>query len=442
MSGPGDARARRAGESLADRLAREGRIPPPEVARILRDVASALDVAHRRGVSYGGLRPHKIMLERDTGRVLLADPVTPHGDESTAADLHALGLLGYEMLTGKPPLDDAQPAEPVEKARAGIPPSLATVVNRCLDRDPEKRFKGAAEIVRALGGSVVTPVSGARISVMMGRGARRSRRPLWLGVGLVLALILGAGLLARRRPAARTAEPAQPRAPAPRGMVLIPAGTYTIGSNDGPPWSRPAHQVALPAFYIDKTEVTLGAYRQFAVGAGLWAPPRKSEGDSLLPVTGVQWTEATSFCGDHHFPRGRLPTEEEWEAAARGTGATRYPWGPEWVPGAANTASARLVGPAPVGAFPRGKSPLGVTDLIGNVWEWTSSPAKAYPGGSAPPGSGPGVYVIRGGAWNTPDSLADASYRGTQRVADPRRADRADLATIGFRCVAPVTPPN
>jgi iron(II)-dependent oxidoreductase len=354
------------------------------------------------------------------------------------ADLYALGVMGYEMLVGRPPFGGVTPteilmkrvaerAQPVERARTDTPPELAAVVNRCLEQDPEKRFASGAEIVRALGGA--TPTS-PQPTLETLRRHRRDRLPLALALGAVLVLVsVLAALLLRQGEAHRQAAAVA----APEGMVLVPAGTYTIGRNDGPAWGRPAHRVTLGAFYMDRIEVTVGAFRHLAyettVGVGWTAP---AAGDSLLPVTGVKWPMAMAFCGLAHPPRGRLPTEEEWEAAARGPNGSRYPWGDAWQSALANTASARQKGPLAVGSLRRGNSPLGIADLVGNVWEWTASGAVAYLGGTTPPRSSRDEYVIRGGAYNTPDSIADATYRGYLPAMS------ADLSLTGFRCVVPV----
>jgi iron(II)-dependent oxidoreductase len=149
-----------------------------------------------------------------------------------------------------------------------------------------------------------------------------------------------------------------------------------------------------------------------------------------IPVTGVLWAEAVNYCALKYPAGGRLPTEEEWEAAARGLKARRYPWGDTPDIAAANTESARRDAPAAVGSFPRGGTPDGVQDLIGNVWEWTSSEPRAYPAGKAFPPSSVGMRVIRGGAFDTPDSIATPWWRGYSNPA----ASRSDLAKTGFRC--------
>jgi len=454
------------GESLADRIQREGRLSTEEAGRILREVASALDLAHRRGVIHRDIKPQNVLLERETGRSLVTDfgiartaesasltatgmmvgtPIYMSPEQVTGgavdhrADLYALGVMGYEMLVGRPPFGGvtpteilmkrvAEPAKPVEAARPDTPPALAAVVNRCLEQDPEKRFASGAEIVRALGGA--TPTTPQPTMETLRRG-RRDRLPLVLALGAVVVLVGVVAVLLFRQSAARQQVAV---AVAPEGMVLVPAGTYTIGRNDGPrlSLSRPAHPVTLAAFYMDRTEVTIAQFHRLAsatsLGAG-WSAPAATV-DSLLPVTGVTWPIAMAYCGLAHPPRGRLPTEEEWEAAARGPNGFRYPWGDAWQAGLANTASARQKGPLAVGSIRRGNSPLGIADLVGNVWEWTASRAAAYPGGATPPTKD--AYVIRGGAYNTPDSIADATYRGYLPAMS------ADLSLTGFRCVVPV----
>ena len=454
------------GESLADRIQREGRLSVEEAGRILREVASALDLAHRRGVIHRDIKPQNVLLEKETGRSLVTDfgiartaesatltatgmmvgtPIYMSPEQVTGgsvdhrADLYALGVMGYEMLVGRPPFDGTTPTEilmkrvaerakPVEAARPDTPPALAAIVNRCLEQDPDKRYASGAEIVRALGGA--TPTSPQpTMETLRRRG--RDRLPLALALGAVVVLVGVVAALLLRQSASR---PQAVVAVAPEGMVLVPAGAYTIGRNDGPAWGRPAHRVTLAAFYMDKTEVTVAAFRRLAseatVGMGWTAPATGA--DSLLPVTGVKWPMAMAFCGLAHPPRGRLPTEEEWEAAARGPDGSRYPWGDAWQPGLAVTASARQKGPLAVGSMRRGDTPLGISDLVGNVWEWTASGAVAYPGGTTPPRSSRDEYVIRGGAYNTPDSIADATYRGYLPAMS------ADLSLTGFRCVVPV----
>jgi len=457
------------GESLADRLAREGALPVADAVRILREVAGALDLAHRLGIVHRDIKPGNILLERETGRSLVTDfgvARVPFGKQLTSAglvvgtpayfspeqvaglpsdgrsDLYSLGLVAYEMLAGALPFGGcttheslihrmAGKPEGIRKLRPEVPAALDAAVMRCLEPEPEDRFQAGAEIVKALdGGLPVSTTRGAR----QGKPAAARRPVAWVvaGVAATALVIEGAriviGLLTT-----------PPGPMAPPGMVVVPAGSYLIGSNDEPR-ARPAHRVALPAFAIDSTEVTVGAYRRFvrATNADL---PWTTEPDSLLPVTGVRWAEAAAFCAWRAQGR-RLPTEFEWEATARGPEGRRYPWGDAPDTSAAElaldtVAAARArrasAGPVRVGTHPRGDSPLGVADLVGNVWEWTSSRLLPYPGGHLQPG-GDTLYVIRGGAYNTPPAFATGFYRAGV-AASPRT--RGEIAQTGFRCAAP-----
>jgi len=222
--------------------------------------------------------------------------------------------------------------------------------------------------------------------------------------------------------------PSAPLMPVDSQMVLMRAGAYAIGSDAGPAASRPAHRVALPAFGIDAHEVTVGDYDSFVHAQHAPQPWGNSpRPDGNLPVAGVTWGEAASYCAWRHPDGGRLPREEEWEAAARGVDGRMYPWGDTWDPNAANTGSRRK-GPTIVGSYPRGRTPQGVDDLIGNVWEWTSSPFTASYADTTHPSAG--NYVIRGGSYNALDSVSTAVFRGRLPSAAPREY----LASTGFRC--------
>ncbi|MFI5208165.1 MAG: formylglycine-generating enzyme family protein, partial [Gemmatimonadales bacterium] len=226
------------------------------------------------------------------------------------------------------------------------------------------------------------------------------------------------------------------RPPLPPGdaeVAVIAAGSYTIGTNEGTDSRlKPAHQVQLAAFGLDVHEVTVGDYKVF-VDSGRADAPWTSRPAANLPVTGVRWSEATNYCAWKHRDGGVLPSEEQWEAAARGVAARRYPWTGELELGRANIATERRNAPAAVGSYPRGSTPEGVQDMIGNVWEWTSSPMGAYPGGPAMQGLMPlQFYVIRGGAYNTPDPTT------MTRGYNSPMADRGLLDKTGFRCAMPI----
>jgi eukaryotic-like serine/threonine-protein kinase len=239
--------------------------------------------------------------------------------------------------------------------------------------------------------------------------------------------------------AAPTAAP--PESSAPEGMVFVPGGQFLVGREDGDEYERPAHLASISPFYIDRTEVTNGEYKKF-VDATSHGAPAGWQGSSFpagteqYPVTGVTWEDATAYAAWAHK---RLPTEEEWEFAARGTDGRRYPWGFEWQAGLADVAVSKtdkrqLVA---VGQYPKGASPFGALDMSGNAWEWTASEFGAYPGGAVPEMSDYShLKVIRGGSYAGPPERASATARRGWPAGpnDWPASSRSDYSQTGFRC--------
>ncbi len=189
---------------------------------------------------------------------------------------------------------------------------------------------------------------------------------------------------------------------APKDMVLIPSGEFTMGSNDWWPKSGPEHKKSLSAFYIDKYEVTNKKYKTFVDSAG-YKPPDHWEGNKIPdgrenhPVVYVNWFDAEAYC---KWTGKRLPTEAEWEKAARGTDKRAFPWGDKFSRDKANTPQYGKEDTMPVGSFEAGKSPYGIYDMAGNVWEWTADWFKPYPGNTHPDENYGEIYrVVRGGSW-------------------------------------------
>ena len=269
-------------------------------------------------------------------------------------------------------------------------------------------------------------------------------------------------------------EPPQP--PAGRRMpaaeVLVPGGEFSMGTSTEP-WAldneRPAHRVTVAPYVIDTVPVTNAAYRGFVEAGGYdqeqwwspagWAHVRKAglvaprfwerDGDGWArlrfghreplpadePVMHVCFYEAEAYAA---WAGKRLPTETEWEFAARHDPATgrsrRYPWGDEDPAAEHANLGQRHLRPAPVGAYPAGASPLGVHQLIGDVWEWTSSDFTPYPGFTAFPYDeyslvffGPDYKVLRGGSFGTDEVVARGTFRNWDHPI--RRQIFA-----GFRC--------
>jgi gamma-glutamyl hercynylcysteine S-oxide synthase len=265
--------------------------------------------------------------------------------------------------------------------------------------------------------------------------------------------------LRRGDPVLHAPEPPPARSGTLPAEVLVPGGAFTMGTS-AEPWAldneRPAHEFAVDAFWMDTVPVTGGAYAEFLDGGGYaderwWSPagwayrtenaitaPRfwKREQDGWWrtrfggyervpadePVVHVSYFEAEAYAA---WAGRRLPTEAEWEKAARFDPATgrsrRFPWGDEEPSAEHANLGQRHLRPAPAGAYPAGASPTGVHQLIGDVWEWTSTDFHGYPGFAPFPYReysevffGPEHKVLRGGSFGT-DS---AAIRGTFRNWD------------------------
>ena len=170
-------------------------------------------------------------------------------------------------------------------------------------------------------------------------------------------------------------------------MIEIPAGIFIMGTNykRADVQDQPAHKVELPAYRIDKYPVTNAQYARFIAATGSrppihWEKGRIPEGLELHPVTMVSWYDALNYA---RWAGKRLPTEAEWERAARGTDGRRWPWGNSMDPQKLNTYY-QVGSTTIVGSYPDGASPEGVMDMAGNVSEWVADDFLPYPGSKAP----------------------------------------------------------
>jgi len=283
-------------------------------------------------------------------------------------------------------------------------------------------------------------------------------------------------------------------------MIRVPGGPFIMGSDRidkdlrrsseygvGKPLfmdEHPRRTLDLPAFYIDRYEVTNARYRNFIIHKNYWVPrvfkdngyllsrrvlaaadddtlrrlavdtfrldidsrqmgrealleaiEKHQQAQDLLPVSGVGWQEANDYC---HWAGKRLPTEVEWEKAARGTDGREFPWGNVWSPTRANTGApgdGRDPGLMPVGSFPGGASPYGVDDMAGNVMEWVADWYQPYSGNPYKSEAfGQRFRVVRGGGWGgIGHYVISHFYRTAYRFY--LRPDSA-FNDLGFRCAS------
>ena len=208
-----------------------------------------------------------------------------------------------------------------------------------------------------------------------------------------------------------------------------------MGSASGNPDEQPVHTVTLDGFWIMQTEVTNGQYRRCVDAGACTAPRNERWTDSAYaahPVTNVEWEDANRYAA---WAGGRLPTEAEWEKAARGTNAFTYPWGEAPpVPELLNFGNS--VGDTqPVGSYPAGASPYGVLDMAGNVEEWVEDGYKADYYSESPAANPPGpeddiLRVLRGGSY-------DSGRADVRTTARGRTLPNASYPSVGFRVVVP-----
>lgn len=244
-------------------------------------------------------------------------------------------------------------------------------------------------------------------------------------------------------PYANAESPAASREIDPVRMVVIPAGEFLMGSAEGKgrPDEWPQRSVYLDAFAIDQVEVTNDRYMAFVTATGHRNPPNpygtgpltSIKGIEQLPVVQTTWYDATAYCG---WVKKRLPTEAEWEKAARGADGRQFPWGDETPTSTRANFDREWTDEKtlyPVGSLPEGDSPYGVKDMAGNAREWVSDwyDAEYYKHAPARNPQGPDkkgvVRSIRGGSWHSPLADITASARGRGGFA-------LQTHGTGFRC--------
>ena len=550
--------------SLVERI-QVGPMALADIDHILSQVADALAYAHEQGVIHRDIKPSNVMLDRHGG-VFLTDfgiarlvegssqftatgtitgtpaymsPEQAQGGQlNQRTDVYSLGIVLYEMLTGRVPFEAEtplavilkkvqEPPPPPSALQPGIDPGIERVVLRALARDPAERYANVREFLQswkealsrrergdraeplpvqgpparpvkvepAAAPASVEELATVRVQAAPSQPPPRRRIPGWVWGLLILLLILILAIIgivwsgvfgkptATPTPSALAATPSPvlPSATLPppatqspipptlpptpveatlpptalpaqitdafgAAMVLVEAGPFTMGDDGGDSDERPAHLVTLAGYYIDQYEVTNAQYAR-CVAEGACSPPELSGSYTrqtyygepeyaAFPVIYVSWADAQTYCA---WRGARLPTEAEWEKAARGAEGQTYPWGEEL-----RCAYANYNGCTPdtqaVGSYPSSASPYGAYDMSGNVNEWVADwyGVDYYQRSPAENPSGPAMgemRVLRGGSFLDLPEFARAAAR---LKSVPESAD----SLVGFRCASSISLPD
>jgi serine/threonine-protein kinase len=443
------------GPSLDKKLVERGSLPWDEALPLAEQIAEALQYAHNRNLVHRDIKPQNILVSENEGAVLtdfgLVKAMTSSGmtrtgsflgtpsymapeiwkgeDVTPATDQYALACVLVEMLTGKvlyggktPPAIMAkhfQPPALPERWPAGAPESLGAALSKALAQEPGDRFDTLPAFISAFQTSPPPVVSHAPpITSPASPIAHRKEDEL--------RLTLAPGV---------TME-----------FVRVPAGEFLMGSDKAIDKKAsqnecPQHKVFLDEYLIGKHPVTNLQYQVFVQSTGHQAPPHWERGQiprdkEQHPVVYVSWQDAAIFCEWLSQAAGRaarLPTEAEWEKAARGSDGRIFPWGNDLPDKTRCNFGLNVNDTTPVGRYsPMGDSPYSCADMAGNVWEWAadwydgeyyaSSPSRNPSG----PASG-GFRALRGGSW--------FDFGLNLRVANRGRLDPSyRYGSIGFRC--------
>jgi serine/threonine-protein kinase len=401
------------GESL-DKVIAQGVLKWEAALKFIEQIASALEFAHSRGLIHRDVKPQNIIVSQTEGAVLtdfglakamlgsgtamtqtgalLGTPyyIAPeiwHGKEATpATDVYALACVFAEMLTGKLLFPgDTPPAVMMRHVVTGpdlpakwnndVPPHFANVLSHALAKEPKERLQTANEFLNGL-----------------------------------------ANAAAKKGEAAAVKPPATSDNPAGIEWIEIPAGEFLYGENKERQFIRKPYLIAKFPVTQAQYQLFIDANPKYEVPSDWNKAKRKHPtGKANHPVVNVSWNDAQEFC---EWAKCRLPTEVEWEKAARGTDGRTYPWGEDWVAGKyCNSSEAKIGGTTPVDDYPDGVSPYGVWDMSGNVWEWTASKYDAS------------NYALRGGSWYNFSNLV----RATDRLGG---VPSYIYNYIGFRCAS------
>ena len=333
-----------------------------------------------------------------------------HVRTDTRADIYALGATLYTILTTHVPPESVArvmgtPLPAPRQLNSKIPTHLEQVILHAMELLATDRYATVGEFREALKKphaitQLAQPGAGqiSTAADVEAPGARRTGRP---------------DPMPAARPIITRVLPTSRRSAVNVDWVTIPAGEFLSGEE--------GKRVYLPEYQISKYPITNLQYKLFLdarpqhTAPAHWKGREFPMGKARHPVTGVRLPDAISFC---EWIGCRLPTEEEWEKAARGTDRRTYPWGEAWEDGKyCNNWDAKIGGTTSIDRFPEGVSPYGVWDMAGNVWEWTSTDYQ-----------GPFMHILRGGSWRLFSRFAVRISQRDYLMLDDARDD------LGFRC--------
>lgn len=336
-----------------------------------------------------------------------------HGTTDHRADIYALGATLYALLTQQRPPESIDRATgtslvPPRQFNASISPHVEQAILRAMEMLAADRYNTIREFREALkkpvtlrpGQSQPVPSTPASQRITVGPVAPTGpvSRPVLVPISRPIQ--------------PHTATPVHKQAPQ-IDWVTIPAGEFLFGEEK--------RRLYLAKFQIARYPVTNQQYRSYLILNPQVAPPAYWKGREFPvgkgrhPVVGVSFHDALAFC---QWANCRLPTTEEWEKAARGTDGRTYPWGEDWVDGKyCNNWEAGIGATSVVGKYESGESPYGIRDMVGNVWEWTTSEHQ-----------GPLMHILRGGSWRSFSRFAVCITVRDGLMLNDARDD------TGFRC--------
>ncbi len=517
------------GYNLTQLIRKKGTLSASTTANIMSQICAALDDAHSKKIIHRDLKPDNVMIKVDrskkhivkvfdfgiakmiiegkqdnsitragtiVGTVNYMSPEQCRGEGTIdlRSDIYSLGVVAFEMLTGRLPFTAPTPTGLAVKHIVEPPPSLCSiipeipesvdkVVLRALSKEPRDRYSSAGEFANELlqaahseglydqdtefpavsgisTGDYNKPpktiganaVSSTQLNTQ--ETITQKQNPVWLYplLGIVLLIFLaGGGYFAVNKFFTKAPAPPGSQENDKRftGMLLIKGGWTKMGSEDGQEDERPIHDVQIDSFYMDVTPVTNSQFQQFVNETKHITDAEKASEEydwqryassdrADHPVICISWNDAVAYA---KWADKRLPTEAEWEYAARGgLIGERYPWGKDDAPKHANFGNSDLAGASLIEEVPLPTKPVkayppngyGLYGMAGNVWQWCSDwHEKTYYFNSPetnPQGPTKGkAKVLRGGSWYTDVSKIRVSARNSD-TSDGRQYD------FGFRC--------